>query len=138
MLYPVLYDASNFQQWPTLIDSLMSNVTAGVPADPVAAEQVLLGKESSLEALGYICQDAPVSVLETKSNAILTAIVHGMRAECPTQIRLAATNALLNSLEFTKHNFEKEVSTLGWMLAPLVLATRSLTPISLFRTSATS
>ena len=49
-------------------------------------------------------------VLATQSNEILTAIVHGMKKEEPSDyVRLAATNALLNSLEFTKANFEVEV-----------------------------
>jgi len=50
-------------------------------------------------------------ILSTQSNHILTAIVHGMKREEPSnRVRLAATNALLNSLEFTKTNFETEVS----------------------------
>jgi importin subunit beta-1 len=50
--------------------------------------------------------------LEEKTNEILTAIVHGMkRDETSNHVRLAATNALLNSLEFTRANFEKEVSS---------------------------
>ena len=50
-------------------------------------------------------------VLAHQSNEILTAIVQGMRKEEPSdKVRLAATRALLNSLEFTKTNFEKEVS----------------------------
>jgi importin subunit beta-1 len=49
--------------------------------------------------------------LEDKTNEILTAIVHGMKRDEPSNhVRLAATNALLNSLEFTRANFEKEVS----------------------------
>lgn len=44
------------------------------------------------------------------SNSILTAIIHGMRKEITNQhVRRAATTALLNSLEFTKANFDKEV-----------------------------
>lgn len=44
------------------------------------------------------------------SNEILTAIVQGMRKQEPSvQVKLAATNAMLNSLEFTRGNFEKEV-----------------------------
>lgn len=63
-------------------------------------------KESSLEALGYICQD----VRDLPNTApILTAIVHGMREEeTSNYIRLAATTALLNSLDFAKQNFENE------------------------------
>lgn len=49
-------------------------------------------------------------VLATQSNEILTAIVHGMKKDEPSDyVRLAATNALLNSLEFTKANFQVEV-----------------------------
>lgn len=50
-------------------------------------------------------------MLVAQSNQILTAIVHGMKREEPSnRVRLAATNALLNSLEFTKSNFDTEVS----------------------------
>lgn len=48
--------------------------------------------------------------LQENSNQILTAIIQGMRKEEPSNnVKLAATNALLNSLEFTKANFDKEV-----------------------------
>ncbi|KJH53219.1 HEAT repeat protein [Dictyocaulus viviparus] len=87
--------------WPDVIDALRSSVT-----NPSSSASL---KESSLETLGYICQDIDASVLEQQSNSILTAIVHGMRKEEPsTHVRLAATNALLNSLEFTKKNFGME------------------------------
>ena len=88
--------------WPTLIQSLVQNVTNENSTEAV--------KESTLEAIGYICQDIEQRCLEESSNQILTAIVHGMKREEPSDhVRLAATNALLNSLEFTKANFEKEV-----------------------------
>lgn len=49
-------------------------------------------------------------LLASQSNEILTAIVQGMRKEEQSnKVKLAATKALLNSLEFTKANFEKEV-----------------------------
>lgn len=80
----------------------MTNVT-----NPTSSEML---KEASLESLGYMCQDMPPTVMESKANSILTAIVHGMRVDEPSMhVRLAATNALLNSLEFTRHNFENEV-----------------------------
>lgn len=48
--------------------------------------------------------------LQENGNQILTAIIQGMRKEEPSNnVKLAATNALLNSLEFTKANFDKEV-----------------------------
>lgn len=59
--------------------------------------------------LGYICQEIDAEVLTEQSNQILTAIIHGMRSTEPSNhVRLAATQALLNSLEFTKANFEKD------------------------------
>ncbi|KAG8566167.1 hypothetical protein GDO81_013127 [Engystomops pustulosus] len=88
-------------QWPQLIPQLVANVT-----DLVSTEHM---KESTLEAIGYICQDIDPEQLQHKSNEILTAIIQGMRKEEPSNnVRLAATNALLNSLEFTKSNFDKE------------------------------
>lgn len=67
-----------------------------------------MAREAALEAIGYICQDISADVLEHQSNHILTAIIHGMRKIEPSNhVRLAATTALLNSLEFTKANFDK-------------------------------
>lgn len=87
--------------WPDLINCLLRNVT-----NPSSTEMM---KEATLEAVGYICQDIEPEILQPQSNEILTAIVHGMKKEEPSNhVRLAATNALLNSLEFTKANFDKE------------------------------
>ena len=50
-------------------------------------------------------------MLVPQSNVILTALVHGMRKEEGNDnVRLAATTAMLNSLEFTKNNFQNDVS----------------------------
>lgn len=88
-------------QWTDLIATLVNNV--------VNAGSTEVLKEATLEAIGYICQDIDSEVLVQQSNAILTAIIHGMRSSEPSNhVRLAATEALLNSLEFTKANFEKE------------------------------
>lgn len=63
----------------------------------------------TLLCTGYICQEIDAEVLTEQSNPILTAIIHGMRSTEPSSyVRLAATQALLNSLEFTKANFDKE------------------------------
>ncbi|KAH3770842.1 importin subunit beta-1-like isoform X1 [Dreissena polymorpha] len=87
--------------WPELITILCQNVT-----DPSSTEMM---KESCLEAIGYICQDIDPEILQTQSNEILSAIVHGMKKEEPSNhVRNAATNALLNSLEFTKANFDRD------------------------------
>ncbi|KAL3283319.1 hypothetical protein HHI36_006467 [Cryptolaemus montrouzieri] len=87
-------------QWPDLIATLVNNVV-----QPNSTE---MQKEATLEAIGYICQEIDSDVLVTQSNDILTAIIHGMRSREPSnQVKLAATQALLNSLEFTKANFDK-------------------------------
>ena len=81
-------------------------------------------KEATLETIGYICQEIESEVLVTQSNQILTAIIHGMKSSnTSNHVRLAATRALFNSLEFTKGNFEIEVRILQ-------LLTRLFLPLS--------
>ncbi|XP_042897818.1 importin subunit beta-1 isoform X1 [Parasteatoda tepidariorum] len=88
-------------EWPDLILLLTQNITN--------INSTEMTKEATLEAIGYICQDIEPDVLVSQSNDILTAIVHGIRKDEPSDhVKLAATTALLNSLEFTKANFEKE------------------------------
>nr|CAD7440994.1 unnamed protein product [Timema bartmani] len=88
-------------QWPELISLMVNNV--------VSATSTEMLKEATLECIGYICQDIEQDVLVSQSNQILTAIIHGMRQTEPSNhVRLAATTALLNSLEFTRANFDKE------------------------------
>ncbi|CAF1234582.1 unnamed protein product [Adineta ricciae] len=88
-------------QWRDLIERLVANVTTVGRPDNI--------REASLEALGYICQDIEQKVLEPQSNVILTALVYGMRKEeTNDHVRLAATTAMLNSLEFTKNNFQND------------------------------
>lgn len=89
-------------QWTTLITSLTEKVAIAGSTERT--------REAALEAIGYICQDISPDVLENQSNKILTAIIYGMRKEEPSNhLRLAATTALYNSLEFTKANFDKQI-----------------------------
>ena len=49
-------------------------------------------------------------ILSMRSNEILTAVIHGARKDEPSsEVQLAAINALYNSLEFVRDNFEREV-----------------------------
>ena len=49
-------------------------------------------------------------ILSVRSNEILTAVIHGARKEEGSgEVQLAAINALYNSLEFVRDNFEREV-----------------------------
>lgn len=90
------------RQWLEVTDLLQTMVVTAGNTDAL--------KEQALESIGYVCQDIEPEHLVEQSHKILTAIVSGMRKEEPNiQIRLAATNALLNSLEFSKQNFEREV-----------------------------
>jgi len=89
------------QMWPNLLTTLVQNVTNGTSTEMM--------KESTLQAIGYICQDVDPLFMQESANEILTAIVHGMRRdETSNQVKLASTNALLNSLEFTRANFERD------------------------------
>ena len=68
-------------------------------------------RTATLEALGYVCEEMgrrDDDVLEQDAvNAVLTAVVAGMRRdERDAGVRLAATRALCNALEFAAANFE--------------------------------
>lgn len=94
-------------QWDDLIPILVSNIVT-----PGSTEMMM---EATLETIGYICQEIDSDVLVAQSNQILTAIVHGMKGSSTSNhVRLAATSALYNSLEFTKGNFETEVRYLSF------------------------
>lgn len=103
--------------WNYLINALVNNV--------VNEKSTENQREATLEAIGYICQEINFDVLEQQSNQILTAIIHGMRKLEPSNhVRLAATNALHNSLEFTKANFEK-ASERNYIMEVVCEATQS-------------
>ncbi|KAJ3081638.1 karyopherin beta [Quaeritorhiza haematococci] len=87
-------------EWPDLITGLLSHVTN--------TDNTNL-KMCTLQAIGYICEAIDPEVLASQANHILTAVAQGARKEEPSsEVRLAAMQALYNSLEFIKDNFEKE------------------------------
>ncbi|THG96021.1 hypothetical protein EW026_g5732 [Hermanssonia centrifuga] len=64
---------------------------------------------ATLQAIGYICESIKPEILTTRSNEILTAVIHGARKEEPSsEVQQAAITALLNSVEFVRDNFERE------------------------------
>lgn len=88
--------------WPDLIPTIIENTQSDKPT------QV---KRSCLLTIGYICEgaDANDPRIIAQSNGILIAIVQGIQASEPsTQVRLTALNALINSLQFIKYNFQRE------------------------------
>uniref|UniRef100_F6RMU1 Importin N-terminal domain-containing protein n=1 Tax=Ciona intestinalis TaxID=7719 RepID=F6RMU1_CIOIN len=88
-------------QWQELISHLVMSVTNNESSAQL--------REAALETIGYMCSDMDPEHLMGHSNDILTAIVQGMRKdETNDNVKLAATNAMLNTLEFTKENFDHQ------------------------------
>ncbi|KAK9448198.1 armadillo-type protein [Limtongia smithiae] len=89
-------------EWPDLMTVLVDNTRENQPVNV---------KRASLLAIGYICEtaDPSNSGVVGQANGILTAIIQGARAAEPSIIvRQTAINALVNSLEFIRNNFERE------------------------------
>eukprot|EP00166_Cyanidium_caldarium_P000498 ctg_1196.g381 len=98
--------------WPELIERLVQPMLQ--PGDGYAR------RHGSVEALGFLSEEGALAeVLSRWSDAILTAVVQGMRGggEAPTTtpankevlaVQRAATGALFNALAFVAHNFENE------------------------------
>lgn len=86
-------------EWPELIGQLL---------EFVQSESVGL-RISTLQCVGYICEVIDPAILATRSNEILTAVVQGARKEeTSAEVQGAAIQALYNSLEFIRDNFERE------------------------------
>ncbi|KAI9921613.1 hypothetical protein PsorP6_002183 [Peronosclerospora sorghi] len=87
------------KEWPTLLESLLHNVTNG--SDGCI--------HATLECLGYLCDELEENTIdEQDTNRILTAIVDGIRDDRLPDIRRAAVTALRNSLEFVSENFKRK------------------------------
>lgn len=89
-------------EWPDLIPTIIEHTKTENPVHV---------KRSCLLTIGYICEtaDANDPQIIAQSNGILIAIVQGVQAnETSNQVRLTALNALINSLQFIKLNFERE------------------------------
>jgi importin subunit beta-1 len=90
------------KEWNDLIGIIVENTK------PEKPEHV---KRASLLTIGYICESADPNdpTIVSQSNGILIAIVQGAQSsETSKVVRLTALNALVDSLEFIKLNFERE------------------------------
>ncbi|CAM8920198.1 unnamed protein product [Rhodiola kirilowii] len=89
--------------WPELIGTLLSNMTH---QDKSAGL-----KQATLETLGYVCEEiSHQDLVQDEVNSVLTAVVQGMNsAEHSPEVRLAATKALYNALDFAQTNFDNEM-----------------------------
>lgn len=91
------------KEWPELIGSLLSNMNqVGRPASL---------KRSTLETLGFVCEEiSHQDLVQDEVNSVLTAVVQGMTlADHGVEVRLAATRALYNALDFAQTNFENDM-----------------------------
>ena len=86
--------------WPDLVSQLLAAI-----GDLTNPRQ----RQAALQAIGFTCEVVDPVVLATQSNEILTAVIQGARKEeTVPEVQLAALQALLNSLEFVRGNFERE------------------------------
>ena len=86
--------------WPDLVSQLLAAI--GDLTNPYQ-------RQAALQAIGFTCEVVDPAVLATQSNEILTAVIQGARKEeTSPEVQLAALQALLNSLEFVRLNFERE------------------------------
>eukprot|EP00271_Cylindrocystis_brebissonii_P014951 TRINITY_DN366_c1_g1_i1.p1 TRINITY_DN366_c1_g1~~TRINITY_DN366_c1_g1_i1.p1 ORF type:complete len:871 (+),score=159.24 TRINITY_DN366_c1_g1_i1:222-2834(+) len=92
-------------QWPELVAGLLANMGGQAQAPPTL-------RESTLETLGFVCEEiaGTDALAQEQVNSILTAVVQGMNQNEPNNdVRLAATRALYNALEFASTNFENDM-----------------------------
>ncbi|XP_059644028.1 importin subunit beta-1-like [Cornus florida] len=91
------------KEWPELISVLLANMTQqDMPASL---------KQATLETFGYVCEEiSHQDLVQDEVNSVLTAVVQGMNVteQCP-EVRLSATRALYNALDFAQTNFENEM-----------------------------
>lgn len=92
-------------EWPDLIGSLLVNMGGQQVQQPAHL------KQATLETLGYVCEEVSSDILaQDQVNSILTAVVQGMNvSESSNEVRLAATRALYNALDFAQTNFENDM-----------------------------
>ncbi|CAN6467332.1 unnamed protein product [Victoria cruziana] len=97
------------KEWPELIGRLLANMTA---APQNQQENIVTWlKQATLETLGYVCEEiSPQDLEQDQVNSVLTAVVQGMsQNESNSGVRLSATRALYNALDFAQTNFENEM-----------------------------
>ena len=89
-------------QWPNLLERIHQYIA---PESPDTT------REHALQCLGFICEehvDATDRFPQQETNRILTSLVSGMAQTQPDRVRLAATKALCDAIEFASFNFDKE------------------------------
>ena len=88
--------------WPDLLAHLHTYV---------APERSPATRAFALSCLGFVCEehaDVADGFPQQETNRMLTSIVQGMAGNQPTEVRLHATRALGDALEFATMNFERQ------------------------------
>jgi importin subunit beta-1 len=88
--------------WPDLLEHIHGCIAQESPENT---------RVYGLQCLGYICEehgDVADQFPQQETNRILTSIVGGMAGTQPTEVKLYATKALCDALEFASMNFEKQ------------------------------
>lgn len=88
--------------WPDLLDTIHRYI---------AAESPETTRVYGLQCLGYICEEhneLADQFPQSETDKILTSIVGGMGSSQPLEVKLYATKALCDALEFASMNFEKQ------------------------------
>lgn len=84
-------------QWQGLVEHLVASITN--------AQSSPFLQEASFQALGFVCEECHEN-LQDKSTLVLNAVARGMYSEQTNDaIKLAATQALTNSIYFVHSNF---------------------------------
>jgi importin subunit beta-1 len=85
-------------KWNELIPSLLQNVNDANVSHGA--------KVATLKALGYLCDELFIDLPAAMVNQILMAIITGITADKPNDMRFAAVKALKDSLIFASNNFK--------------------------------
>ena len=87
--------------WPALLQTLFTNVSS--------EEVPVSTKVASLETLGFTCESIEVGdIPKPIVDQILNTVVSGMAVGQDNKMKLAAIQALINSIDFTQRNFALE------------------------------
>ncbi|KAN0032741.1 hypothetical protein ACTFIV_006661 [Dictyostelium citrinum] len=84
-----------YAMWEELIPALFKNIESG-------SEGI---KQSTLQTLGYICEEIDPNVMSKYSDNVLRVITDGIKDESQ-HVKLAGIQALCFALEFVKNNFD--------------------------------
>lgn len=85
--------------WKDLLPTLIGHVTSAQSSPALRCH--------TLESLGLICEQLDPSILCTHSDALLTAIISGLRQTVDMASRVAAAQSLLVALPFVNANLQR-------------------------------